>query len=193
LITHNGGLPSSWVKRFLPLIRGSGRVIDLACGDGRHTQLLLSFGHQVLALDKNEHSLSVLKSRFHATDLKNIEVKTIDLETDIFALQETQERFSGLVVTNYLYRPHLGEWINLIQPGGVVIYETFAVGNEVYGKPSNPNFLLNQNELIGFFSISLGWSIVCFEQGKIDNPKPAVIQRICAVRSPAIGLQLLDE
>ncbi len=90
------------------------------------------------------------------------------------------ERFDGVVVTNYLYRPLLPTILDALKPGGVLIYETFMVGNERFGKPSNPAFLLRPGELLEAFA---GLAVMGFEEGELAEPKPAMIQRLCAVRA----------
>jgi SAM-dependent methyltransferase len=90
------------------------------------------------------------------------------------------DRFDGVVVTNYLYRPLAPALLDALRPGGVLIYETFALGNEKLGRPSNPEFLLRPSELLQWVEGRL--SVFAFEQGLVERPKPAVIQRICAVR-----------
>jgi hypothetical protein len=101
-----------------------------------------------------------------------------------------REQFSGVIVTNYLYRPFLVNWLQLLQDQGVFIYETFADGNAQFGKPSNPDFLLRENELLDLVLNQEDFSVVAFEQGRVELPQPAIVQRICAVKHNSIGLQL---
>lgn len=90
------------------------------------------------------------------------------------------ERFEGVVVTNYLHRPLLPRLRESLAPGGVLIYETFMVGNERFGKPSNPRFLLRSGELLEAFK---DLTVKGYEEGELAEPKPAMIQRLCAVRA----------
>ncbi|HVC57653.1 MAG TPA: class I SAM-dependent methyltransferase [Stellaceae bacterium] len=164
--------PSAWVRRFVPLLRPDARVLDLAAGAGRHTRLLVDMGFRVTAVDRDVAGLrSVAGSR--------CEVRQIDLETGAPWLLGSD--YDGIVVTNYLHRPLLAAIAAALAPGGVLIYETFAAGNERFGRPSNPEFLLRPGELL---AACAGLTIVAFEQGEIDRPRPAVIQRIAACAGP---------
>ena len=169
--SHSSLLPSAWVRRFAPLIQGGGTVLDLACGTGRHSRLLAELGYQVEAVDKNEEALSALAG------VSGITTRAIDLEDREWPYGSGQ--FDGVVVTNYLFRPRLKNLISALKPNGVLIYETFMVGNEQFGKPSNPDFLLRPGELLELVQPKL--TVVAFEQGRVDEPKAAVVQRICAI------------
>ena len=163
--------PSSWVQRFASVIRRGGNVVDLACGDGRHARLLAALGCHVEAVDRNAEALASMDG------VVGITTRVADLESDPWPY--VAESFDGIVVTNYLFRPRLDDLVGMLKPGGVLIYETFMIGNEAFGKPSNPEFLLLPGELLDVVRSRL--SVVAFEQGRIDTPKPAVIQRICAI------------
>ena len=89
------------------------------------------------------------------------------------------ERFQGIVVTNYLHRPLFPVLADSLAPGGALLYETFMLGNERYGRPSNPEFLLRPGELLDAFK---DLRVIGFEQGYAARPKPAVLQRLCAQR-----------
>lgn len=162
---------SDWVLRFCPLIRAGGRVLDLACGSGRHARLLRDRGWRVVALDRDEAALQALRSE------PNIEVVHADVESGPWPF--SPRAFDGVVVTNYLHRPLFPALRDSIAEDGVLIYETFAVGNERYGRPSNPAFLLRRDELL---EAVRPLAIVAFEQGRVSRPRPAVVQRICAIR-----------
>jgi SAM-dependent methyltransferase len=163
---------SAWVRRFVPLIRRGGRVLDLAAGSGRHTRLLLDSGFTVCAVDRDISALSPLAGT-------GCEVRQIDLETG--APWPLSTSYDGIVVTNYLHRPLLPAIAQALAAGGVLIYETFARGNERFGRPHNPDFLLRPGELLDAFAML---TVVAFEQGEISAPRPAVIQRIAAVAGP---------
>ncbi|HZT87337.1 MAG TPA: methyltransferase domain-containing protein [Stellaceae bacterium] len=160
---------SRWVRRFLPLVRRGGLVLDLAAGAGRHTRLLLDQGYRVRAVDRDAQALRPLAG-------PSCEVREIDLETG--APWPLGGGYDGIVVTNYLHRPLLPAIAGALAPGGAVIYETFALGNERFGCPSNPDFLLRPGELLEAFA---ALTVAAFEQGEVTEPRPAVIQRIAAV------------
>ncbi|HJW26123.1 MAG TPA: class I SAM-dependent methyltransferase [Rhodocyclaceae bacterium] len=163
--------PSPWVGRFARHIPAGGEVLDLACGSGRHARLLAAAGHPVLAVDRGAAALASLAAVPGVTPL------AADLEGADWPL--AGRRFAGIVVTNYLWRPRLANVLELLAPGGVLIYETFMVGNERYGKPSNPDFLLRSQELLDL-ARSAGLTVLAYEEGYVDQPKPALRQAICA-------------
>ncbi len=162
----------------MPLIRRGGQVLDLAAGSGRHTRLLLDSGFTVSAVDRDVSALSPLAAW-------GCEVRQIDLEAGAPWMLGTG--YDGIIVTNYLHRPLLPAIVEALAAGGVLIYETFARGNECFGRPRNPDFLLRPSELLDAFSML---TIVAFEQGEVSVPRPAVIQRIATVAGP---LQCLPE
>jgi SAM-dependent methyltransferase len=158
---------SDWVQTHASKIKVGGRVLDYACGSGRHAVWLAKQGFQVMAIDRDLASLQQIKSSH--PDLA-IQTEAIDLETDAWPLGHLGQ-FDAVIVTNYLYRPFLNSQ-------GVLIYETFALGNEAFGKPSNPDFLLKPNELLGFAS---NMRILAYEDLTVTQPKPACVQRVCAL------------
>ena len=165
---------SDWVQTHASKIKAGGRVLDYACGSGRHAVWLAKQGFQVMAIDRDLASLQQIKSQH--PDL-TIQTEAIDLETDAWSLSHLGQ-FDAVIVTNYLYRPFLQKLPNLLNSQGVLIYETFAIGNEAFGKPSNPDFLLTPNELLGFAS---NMRILAYEDLTVTQPKPACVQRVCAV------------
>ena len=160
--------PSSWVARWAPLV-ARGPVLDVACGAGRHARLFAARGLEVVAVDRAEQAFS-----------GNIRFVKADLE-DGSPWPFAGQRFAAIVVTNYLHRPLFGPLAAALASGGVLIYETFARGNERFGKPSNPDFLLQEGELLRAFLDRL--RIVAYEDLLVDQPRPAAVQRICA-RAP---------
>ena len=168
---HHALTPAPWVERFASLLEPASRVLDLACGYGRHARHLAQAGHRVLAVDRDPAALATLEA------IDGIETLRADLEQQAWPLAGTT--FDAIVVTHYLHRPlfpHIGA---ALDPSGVLVYETFARGNEAYGRPANPDFLLEPNELLDRFASSL--NVIAFEQGYVSQPFEAVVQRICAV------------
>jgi len=167
------GSPSAWIRRFLPLIAPGGRVLDVAAGSGRHVRLLRQAGHPVVAADRDTGSLSAAFGQDALCDIREL-----DLEDG--GPWRLGDGYHGIVVTNYLWRPLLPALAAALAPGGLLLYETFMVGNERLGKPANPDFLLRPGELLAAYIGRL--AIVAFEQGAVVAPRPAVIQRIAAVK-----------
>ncbi|CAH0228128.1 hypothetical protein SRABI118_02397 [Massilia sp. Bi118] len=169
---HSLDTVSPWVARWAPLIR-PGQALDLACGRGRHARLLASLGHAVTALDRDAQALAAAAGQ-------GIVTLQHDLEAPGAAWPFAPGSLAGIVVTNYLHRPLFGRIAAPLAPDGVLIYETFARGNEIFGKPSNPDFLLNPGELLALVA-SGGLRVVAYEDGVVESPKPARVQRLCAV------------
>jgi len=163
--------PSPWVCWFSALIPKDGEVLDLACGNGRHALWLAKHGYKVEAVDKDDQALA----RLHG--IVNVSPNAVDLESGPWPYRD--RKFDGIIVSRYLHRPLLPLLAEGLKPQGVLIYETFMVGNERFGRPSNPDFLLKPNELLDVFSHRL--KIVAFEQGSVQKPRPAEIQRLCAI------------
>ncbi len=169
---HSLSPPSAWVRRFVPIIRPKGRVLDLAAGRGRHTALLLRLGFRVRAIDRDTSALSAFAGPF-------CELVERDLETG--APLDLGGPYDGIVVTNYLYRPLFPALEGALAAAGVLLYETFAQGNEAFSRPRNPDFLLRPGELLGAFP---ALTILAFEQGEVSRPRPSVRQRLAAVKGP---------
>ena len=168
--------PSVWVKKWSHLIRDKGYVLDLACGYGRHSLMLARSGYYVVSVDKDYKKILDLHRKCEFGLLGRISLLCADLERKYWPLM--QIKFDGIIVTNYLFRPHLPRLIDSLRENGILIYETFAIGNERFGRPSNPTFLLQDDELLRLVKGRL--KVVAFEQGEVVTPKPACIQRICA-------------
>ena len=168
--------PSSWVTRFAPLAPADGLVLDLACGGGRHGRHFLGHGHTVVFLDRDVSDVQDLAG--HA----NVEIIEADLEGGD-ALPFAGRLFAAIVVTNYLWRPILPLLADAVAEGGLLIYETFGLGNEEYSRPRNPDHLLRPGELLDAFGKDL--QVVAYEHGLRHDPKPRVIQRIAAVNANA--------
>jgi SAM-dependent methyltransferase len=145
----------------------------VAAGGGRHARFLAGLGHPVEAVDRDPGVLSGLSG------IPDVSTRCADLESGPWPYQPGQ--FAGVVVVNYLHRPLLGHLLAALAPGGVLIYETFAAGNERYGRPSNPAFLLKPGELLDVVRGTL--RVVAFEDLFVSEPRPAMVQRLCAMNS----------
>lgn len=174
-VLHGQGAPSAWVQRWTHLLKPQSHTLDLAAGRGRHTRWLQSQGHDVLAVDRDAQALAAIDG----LELRGVQTLAADLEGGPWPLPG--QRFDAIVVTNYLWRPLLPTLVNSLAPsGGVLIYETFAAGNETVGKPSRPDFLLRPGELL---QVCQGLRIVAFEDGYIGPPATErFVQRIVAVQ-----------
>jgi SAM-dependent methyltransferase len=169
---HDITAPSPWVVRWSERVPAGGRVLDLACGTGRHARFLAARGYPVEAVDRHSEMLAGLVA------VQGVTTRCADLEGGPWPFEG--ERFSGIVVTNYLHRPLFPRLLTALAAGGVLIYETFAVGNERYGRPSNPDFLLKPGELLDLVRGQL--RVIAYEDLFVPEPKPAMVQRICAIR-----------
>jgi len=163
--------PSPWVARWLRAAP-AGEVLDLACGRGRHARLAAALGHPVLALDRDPAALAEAAGPGIAT-------RCADLEGEGAAWPFAPGRFAAVVVTNYLHRPLFGHLAAALAPGGMLIYETFALGNEAFGKPSNPAFLLAPGELFERVRAH-GLHVLAYEDGIVTRARTARVQRIAA-------------
>ncbi len=168
---HRGDTPSAWIERFAPLIPHGGTVLDLACGWGRHARHLARLGLRVSAVDRDAQAIASLAG------VPNVTARIADIEQGPWPYADA--RFDAVVVTNYLWRPLLPRLLDALDVAGVLLYETFAVGNEHFGRPSNPDFLLRPGELLDVVRGRL--AVIAFEDLCVDSPKPAMVQRICAV------------
>jgi SAM-dependent methyltransferase len=169
---HPDAEPSRWIMRFAPLVRPGAAILDLACGSGRHARWFLARGHPVTAVDLDVSGLEGLRGQ------PKLELIEADLEGAPWPLPH--RRFGAVIVTNYLWRPLFPSILDSVEEGAVLLYDTFARGNEAYGEPSNPDFLLEPGELIEVVRGRL--QIVAYEHGRIERPQPAIRQRLCAVR-----------
>jgi SAM-dependent methyltransferase len=164
--------PSAWIVRFAALVPEGGSVLDLACGGGRHARLFLDRGHKVVAIDRD-----VTQARL----AEGAELVAADLEDGSPWPLEGRE-FDTVVVTNYLWRPLFPAILAALRPGGVLLYETFAAGNEKYGRPANPDHLLRRGELL---ELARGLTVIAYEDGIERGTK--VVSRIAAINGPGPG------
>lgn len=175
--SHGHGSPSSpsdWVRRFAPLVPKGGGVLDIACGTGRHTRFFHALGHPVTAVDIDLSPMADLRGR------PGIELIEADLENGPWPF--AGRCFAALVIANYLWRPLFPRFVDALMPGGVLLYETFARGNERFGKPANPDHLLAPGELLELARGRL--HVVAYEHGIVDAPRQAAVQRLAAVKLP---------
>jgi SAM-dependent methyltransferase len=164
--------PSPWVARFADRVPQGGRVLDVAAGGGRHTRFFLGRGHPVTVVDRDTSGVKDLH------DDPGVEILEFDLEVGA-PWPFPGRAFEGVVVTNYLWRPILPDIVASVAPGGVLIYETFARGQEQFGHPHNPDFLLKPGELLEAVRGEL--RVVAYEDLILDDP-PRAVQHIAAVR-----------
>jgi SAM-dependent methyltransferase len=165
---HGTLAPSPWIVRFAPLVPAGGTVLDLACGSGRHARFFADRGHAVLGVDRDPEPLAGLQGV--------AESLLADIENGPWPL--AGRTFDAVVVTNYLWRPLFPRILEAVAPGGILLHETFAQGNETVGKPSRPDFLLVPGELLRAYP---GLRVIAYEDGFLDGP-PRFVQRIAAVR-----------
>ncbi|HVZ46313.1 MAG TPA: class I SAM-dependent methyltransferase [Ramlibacter sp.] len=173
---HANDQPSDWIRRWSHLPRPGGTVLDVACGRGRHMRWFAGRGHAVTGVDRDREAIAAAASVGEAVEA--------DIENGPWPF--ASRTFDCVVVTNYLWRALLPSIVSALAPGGVLLYETFAAGNETLGKPSRPEFLLNHGELLAACE---RLRIVAYEDGFLDGP-PRFVQRVAAVRpglSPGPG------
>lgn len=173
-LAHGQEAPSVWVQRWSHLVPVGGTVLDLACGHGRHMKWFASRGHPVTGVDRSPEAIAAVAAWGEAI--------VADIENGPWPLLQAGQvrQFDAVVVTNYLWRALFPVILQSLAPGGVLIYETFAAGNETVGKPSRPDFLLQPGELLRAFG---ALRVVAYEDGFMAQPE-RFLQRIAAVRPP---------
>ena len=194
---HGLGAPSAWVQRYTPLLPPACRVLDLACGSGRHVQWLAGRGHHVTGVDRDAAALAHVQAQ-----VPDAELLQADVEADLWPLAGRQ--FDAIVVTNYLWRPLFPTLMGALAEGGIYLHETFADGNQHIGRPTRPDFLLQRGELL---RACAGLRVVAFEDGYEPGPGGGTysgtdsgkdsgkdgarcVQRIVAVNeTAAVGIQ----
>ncbi len=164
-------MPSPWIVQWAGLVAAGSTVLDVAAGHGRHAHFFAERGHRVTAVDRDAGSIAR-----HA----NLEIVAADFE-DGSPWPFPGRQFGSVVITNYLHRPLLPTLLDALEPGGVLLYETFMIGNERFGKPSRPDFLLKDGELLEL--VRGRFSVVAYEARLISEPRMAMVQRIAARRS----------
>lgn len=174
---HGGEPASAWVRRWSPWVTHGGTVLDVACGLGRHTRWFLARGHGVCAVDRSGEAIDTVRALAPAGADGRLETRVADLENGPWPFEG--RRFDAVIVTNYLWRPLLPAIVDSVSDDGVLIYETFAAGNETVGRPARAEFLLQPGELI---AACTGLRVLAFEDGYLDGP-PRFVQRIAAIRT----------
>ncbi|AMM23292.1 class I SAM-dependent methyltransferase [Variovorax sp. PAMC 28711] len=174
---HGVAAPSRWIVRWSHLVPSAGRVLDVACGSGRHARWFVERNHPVTGVDRSQAAINAIAALGPA-----VRPVHADIEGGPWPL--AGETFDAVIVTNYLWRPRLAAIVGAVAPGGVLLYETFAAGNETVGKPSRPDFLLQPGELL---TACAGLRVVAYENGFMAAPE-RFVQRIAAVR-PAVDPQ----
>lgn len=171
MAAHGSLAPSPWVLRWSHLVPAGGRVLDVACGHGRHLRWFAEAGHPVTGIDRDPEAIAAIRPPGRGI--------VADIEDGPWPL--AGDTFAGVVVTNYLWRPVMPSILASVAEGGVLLYETFAEGNEAVGKPSRPDFLLRHGELL---ALCAGLRVVGYEDGFLPEPD-RFVQRIAAVREPS--------
>ena len=167
---HGTEAPSLWIQRWAHLIAPASRVLDLACGAGRHMQYLSSLGHSLLGVDRSDEALRAASAWG--------DTLMADIENGDWPLPNQQ--FGAVVVTHYLWRPLWPQILGAVESGGVLLYETFAQGHETVGRPARPEFLLQPGELLKV-AVEGGLRVIAYEDGFLESPA-RFVQRIVAVR-----------
>jgi len=168
-VSEAGHAPSPWLLRWAHLIAAGGSVLDVAAGSGRHTRWLAAQGFVVTAVDRDAEAMAALAGI--------AETITTDLEAAPWPLGS--RRFDAVLVTHYLWRPLMPVLLRALAPGGMLVHETFAAGNETVGRPARPEFLLGRGELL---SLTAGLQVVAYEDGFLERPE-RFVQRIVARRA----------
>ena len=176
-LPHGAEAPSTWVQRWSHLVRPGGTVLDVACGHGRHLRWFAQRGHPVTGVDRSPEAIAAVAHLGTAIEA--------DIENGPWPLLQggQPQRFDAVIVTHYLWRALFPTLLASLAPGGVLIYETFAAGNETVGKPSRPDFLLQPGELL---RVCTGLRVVAYEDGYLAAPE-RFMQRIAAVNEAGLS------
>jgi SAM-dependent methyltransferase len=177
---HGTESVSSWVTRWSHLVAPQSRVLDVACGAGRHTAHFLKQNCHVAGIDIAQTALDLIANQITPEQAERCELICADIENKSWPKELQSRQFDAVIVTNYLWRPLLPTLMQSLADGGVLIYETFAQGNETVGKPSRPDFLLKSGELLQVCS-EAGLRVIAYEDGFLPAPE-RFMQRIVALR-----------
>ncbi|MET3183735.1 UNVERIFIED_ORG: SAM-dependent methyltransferase [Variovorax guangxiensis] len=169
---HGLAAPSEWIVRWSHLLAPEAGVLDVACGGGRHMKWFAGRGHAVTGVDRSPE----------AVEAAGAFGKVVEADIESGPWPFAGQAFGAVIVTNYLWRPRMADIVAAVAPSGVLLYETFAAGNETVGKPSRPDFLLQPSELL---AACAGMRVVAYEDGFIAQPE-RFVQRIAAVRPAAV-------
>ena len=172
---------SPWVARWSHLVTPESRVLDVACGAGRHTLHFLKQNCHVTGIDIAQSALDLIANELTPESSERCRLICADIENQAWPLPD--EQFDALIVTNYLWRPLMPRLLESLRPGAILIYETFSAGNETVGKPSRPDFLLQKGELLEFAQTGQ-LCVVAYEEGFLPQPQ-RFVQRLVAVAPSA--------
>ncbi|MDB5889249.1 MAG: methyltransferase type 11 [Polaromonas sp.] len=182
---HGLEAPSAWVQRWSHLVQPGATVLDVACGHGRHARWFYERNHALALVDRSQAAIDFIAAAIPSRATQTVETVVADIENGPWPFENRQ--FGGVIVTNYLWRPLMPTLLASVAPGGLLIYETFAQGNETVGKPSRPDFLLRSGELL---ALCRSLHVVGYEDGFEDAPdgqSPRFVQRITAMGKDASG------
>jgi SAM-dependent methyltransferase len=173
---HGTEAVSAWVSRWAHLVTPASTVLDVACGHGRHSRFFAARGCKVTGVDRDAGALAAVQGA----------AETLHADIEDGPWPFAGRTFDAVVVTNYLWRPLLPAIVSAVGPAGVLVYETFAAGNEQFGKPSRPDFLLQPGELL---RACASLEVVAYEHGRLENPT-RIVQRIVATGKARAGASL---
>ena len=171
-VHHQPG-PDPWIVSWLARLPAGSRVLDFACGTGRHARAAAALGMAVVAVDRDPRALAAVGEG----------VDIVRAELEVAPWPFAAAGFDAVIVSNYLFRSRLDLLCGLIRPTGVLLYQTFALGNEAFGRPRNPDFLLRPGELLEVAARN-GLHVLAYEDGILGAPARSRIQRIVACRPP---------
>jgi SAM-dependent methyltransferase len=177
---HQSSTVEPWIEKYATLLHAGSKLLDVACGYGRHAKFFAARGVDVTAVDRDETAIASLRG------IENVRAELRDIEVEegtATAWPYAPNSFDAIVVCNYLWRPTFSAMLASIKPGGVLLYETFMTGNERYGKPSRAEFLLRSNELLDL--LHKDFTIRAYEEGEDSDHEGrayAVKARVAAIK-----------
>jgi len=149
---------------FLP----RGRALDIACGKGRNALFLARHGFDVTAIDISPVALEIAQSRAVERGL-SVSWQQHDLEE----IRLGEDCYDMVVNLNYLQRFLFPQIAASLRSGGVVIFETYLIGQEAIGHPKNPAYLLRYNELLNAFR---DLRVLWYREGKFTDGSESALR-----------------